>query len=107
MVARMKPFVDLEGASGRSYRFQLWRDGEAHRPIAGNYACVREEGGAIAVLGLGVTTDLSRCREALAKLSPPGGAELYTRLNVSRGAREAEHQDLVARYDPAFVSQEV
>ncbi len=29
-------FVDLIGASGRSYRFRVW-PGPAHPPIAGNY----------------------------------------------------------------------
>lgn len=103
----MKTFVDLEGASGRAYRFRLWREGEPHQPIAGNYAYLGASDHGLEVLGIGATNDLSAARQPLARLKRLGVAHVYTRLNVPRGARETEHQDLVARYHPQFVGDDV
>jgi len=102
----MLPFIDLEGASGRIYRFRLWREGEAHQPIAGNYAYVRQASSGMEILGLGATNDLSAARQPLKGRKQLEGAAIYTRLNVPRGARENEHQDLVAHHKPAFVGVE-
>ena len=95
----MKDFVDLTGASGTTYRFRRAPDGQPHVPIAGNYAWLRAERDGVRVVALGVTSDLSRPAEA-----PPEGARdagLYTRLNVARAVREAEHVDLAASYGQA------
>lgn len=101
----MREFVDLRGASGSLYRFRLWPEGGAHPPIAGNYIVLREDEGGVKVLLAGVTSDLSQAafesRKALAK--DPAG-RLYTRLNVARAVRTAEHEDIVAEYKPATVS---
>jgi hypothetical protein len=98
----MREFVDLLGASGTFYRFRLWPEGGAHPPIAGNYVVAREEASELKVLLAGVTADLSQAateaRKALAK-SPD--ARVYTRLNVARAVRVAEHDDIVAAYKPA------
>ncbi|MCR5879442.1 hypothetical protein [Phenylobacterium sp. J367] len=48
---------------------------------------------------VGLTNDLSSVGRR-----PPGGqrgARLFTRLNVARSVREAEHQDLAARHPTA------
>lgn len=95
----MKEFVDLSGASGASYRFRRIADGEPHQRIAGNYALLKAHRGSFQVRFVGATNDLSQARTKC----PPEllkGAHLYTRLNVSRAAREAEHQDLLAKYGP-------
>jgi hypothetical protein len=98
----MREFVDLRGASGNLYRFRLWPEGGAHPPIAGNYIVLREDGDDVKVLLAGVTSDLSQaaneCRKLLAK---DAEARLYTRLNVARALRSAEHDDIVAAYRPA------
>ena len=98
----MRDFVDLRGASGSFYRFRLWPEGGAHPPIAGNYIVARDEPAALKVVLAGVTADLSQaaleCRKALAK-DPQ--ARLYTRLNVARAQRVAEHDDIVAEHKPA------
>jgi hypothetical protein len=94
----MKDFIDLEGVSGAKYRFRLWPEGAPHQPIAGNYACVREDAGGFTVLMVGETLDLSRVRHDLPKRLREGGVGVYTRLNVSRAIRTAEHEDIAPRY---------
>ena len=101
----MKEFVDLRGASGTLYRFRLWPEGGAHPPIAGNYIVLREEENDLKVLLAGITSDLSQaaaeCRRTLTK---DPAARLYTRLNVARAVRAAEHEDIVAEHNPAVMS---
>lgn len=99
-------FLDLEGASGRTYRFKVWQPEEPHHPMAGNYAFVADGDGDVRVLGIGATTNLSRAREPLTQVKRLAGSAVYTRLNVPRGTREAEHLDLVARYKPGFVGDD-
>jgi hypothetical protein len=101
----MREFVDLRGASGTFYRFRLWPEGGAHPPIAGNYILLREEADVLKVLLAGITSDLSQAvaesRKAVAKTPD---ARLYTRLNVARAVRTAEHEDIVAEHKPAVLS---
>jgi hypothetical protein len=98
----MRDFVDLRGASGTFYRFRLWPEGGAHPPIAGNYIVVREEATDLKVLLAGVTGDLSQAAaESRKAVSKAPGARVYTRLNVARAVRIAEHDDIVAAYKPA------
>ena len=96
----MNAIIDLAGASGVAYRFRLWPEGSAHTPTAGNYACVRLKAGRIEVLGVGDTLDLSRLREQLPKWVREGDVAIYTRLNVARATRTAEHEDLIAVHGP-------
>jgi hypothetical protein len=97
----MKAFIDLEGASGATYRFRLWEAGAPHQPIAGNYVCVRSEGDTYAIVSVGETMDLSRLREGLSKRVRETTTHVYTRLNVARAIRCAEHEDLSARHGGA------
>lgn len=83
-------FIDIPGSSGTAYRFRRWPRSGAHPSIAGNFAVVVERTGA--VLAVGVVDDLSRVREQLETLPP--GATLFTRFNVARRLREAEHADI-------------
>lgn len=99
----MKDFVDLRGASGAEYRFRIWPEGAAHVPTAGNYVCLREEADGFAVLLVGVTTDLSRARDALASVAQQGATHVFTRLNVARAVRTAEHLDLAAAHEDALI----
>lgn len=93
----MKDFIDFQGASGASYRFRLWPEGAPHQPIAGNYVCVRASGDGFAVVSVGETLDLSGLRQALPKRVREATTHIYTRLNVARAVRTAEHEDLLAR----------
>ena len=97
----MREFIDLQGASGATYRFRLWPDGAAHQPIAGNYICVRADGDAYQVLSVGESLDLSQVREKLPKRLKETATSVYTRLNVARAIRCAEHEDLLARHGSA------
>lgn len=87
-------FVDLQGASGQTYRFRKWPPTGHHLPIAGNYALVltrtRE------VVALGLVDNLAELRRELGDLAT--GVAIYTRLNVSRALREADHLDLAAAH---------
>jgi hypothetical protein len=102
----MQDFIDLEGASGASYRFRRRPDGAPHLPTAGNYVIVQETAQGLKVVTVGVSLDLAQVR-------PPGPARagrrqthLFTRLNISRAVRSTEHEDVVASYRPAKVVAE-
>jgi hypothetical protein len=90
-------FIDIPGASGTAYRFRRWPGSEAHPPIADNFALVAER--TRKVVAVGVVDDLSRARQELAAL--PQGITLFTRLNVARRLREAEHADLALKHADA------
>jgi len=95
----VREFVDLQGASGASYRFRLAPGGEVNTPMAGNYACVRDEKASFTVLSVGATNNLSGAATDLKRaVAEHGAAELFTRLNVSASVREAEQQDISAYY---------
>jgi hypothetical protein len=100
----MKEFVDLQGASGAHYRFRLCLEGAPHPGAAGNFAYVREEPKGFSVLALGETNDFSELGSQWPAAKGRGATHLFTRLNVARALREAEHQDLDARYGGAAVS---
>ena len=101
----MKDFVDLRGASGTFYRFRLWPEGGTHPPIAGNYIVLRDEASGLKVLLAGVTSDLSQAAaECRRQRAGEPDARLYTRLNVARAVRTAEHEDIVAEHKPAVMS---
>jgi hypothetical protein len=101
----MNDFIDLKGASGASYRFRLWAEGAAHQPIAGNFALVKEEAEGFSIVGVGETLDLSLLRADLPKAAMRSVTHIYTRLNVARAIRVAEHEDLTARYKPARIKE--
>jgi hypothetical protein len=100
----MQSFIDLEGASGATYRFQRVDD-IAHLPaIAGNFVYVRSDGPKPAVVCCGVCETLLRAREAWPAAQRDHGAEaIYVRKNVSWKVREAEHNDILGRQRPALV----
>lgn len=102
----MQDFIDLQGASGASYRFRRRQEGVLHLPTAGNYVLVQEAGETFKVLTVGTSSDLSVVHTPAAARSGPKPTHLYTRLNVGRAVRSAEHDDLVARYEPAEVITE-
>ncbi len=102
----MPAFLDLNGASGATYRFRLAPGGNVTTPIAGNYACVREDEAGFTVLSIAATNDLSSAtaewKRCVAKY---GATHLYTRLNVSSLVRENEQRDIAAFYKPRLNRQ--
>ncbi|WP_293678630.1 hypothetical protein [uncultured Phenylobacterium sp.] len=95
--------MDLNGASGALYRFRLWPEAAPHLPIAGNYVFLKAGAEGFTVLLVGATNDLSRARHAWGNVSESGATHAFTRLNVARAVRTAEHEDLVANYNPPMV----
>jgi hypothetical protein len=91
-------FIDIRGASGSIYRFRRWPASGVHPPIAGNYALI--SAGTRALATVGVLEDLSRLPTALSEIRK--SAQLFTRLNISRSRREAEHADIALAH-PALV----
>jgi hypothetical protein len=83
-------FIDIRGASGSTYRFRAWPASGAHPPIAGNFVLVATS--TRTLIDLGMLDDLSQAPAVLENRST--GAELFTRFNISRRDREAEHDDL-------------
>ncbi len=100
----MRDLIDVRGASGAVYRFGLVRDGRPLSPIGGNYLYVRDAGDTYEIVhageGQNLTND-SRIRWPDAE-SIYGALHLFTRLNISEGIRQTEHNDIVAAVKPAM-----
>lgn len=94
-------FIDVVGASGAAYRFRRWPGAGRHPPIAGNFVLVADRGRTI--IALAAVEDLSRAPELVAERFK--GAELFTRLNIARRVREAEHADMLAQIPQAELHQ--
>lgn len=90
-------FIDLHGASGQTYRFRAWPVTGAHPPVAGNFAIISAHDRQ--VIAVGILDNLADAPAQAAKHQP--GGQLFTRLNVARAHREADHADLAASYAAA------
>ncbi|MGI8840700.1 MAG: hypothetical protein ACR2F8_07980 [Caulobacteraceae bacterium] len=98
----MRDLIDLKGASGAVYRFNLLRDGRPLSPMGGNFAYVREAGEGYEVILVGEGQNLltdARARWAGA-VAGHGAQHLYTRLNITERVRRHEHDDIVAAARP-------
>ena len=94
--------IDLKGASGQVYRFQLCRESSQLLPVGGNYVLVRDGIDGPRVVYAGESNDLrnglqSKWRQANEEV---GQTWIYTRLNVTERVRQAEQADVAAAYDP-------
>ena len=85
-------FIDLQGASGHTYRFRRWPVDGHHPPIAGAYAVLRLSDRQ--VVALAISDNLAEAGAKFTRLD--SGLEAFTRLNIARSCREAEHADLLA-----------
>lgn len=94
----MQDFIDVQGASGAQYRFRLWPRGAGHLPTAGNYACVRDGPKGPVVVALGESLNLSLLHSELPKSQQGPETHIFTRLNVARATRSAEHADMAAHH---------
>jgi hypothetical protein len=98
----MRDILDLTGASGQVYRFQLCRESEQLMPVGGNFVLVRDGIDGPRVVYAGESNDLrdgsaSKWRQAQDEAGPTW---LYTRLNVSERTRQLEQADVEAAYTP-------
>jgi hypothetical protein len=56
---------------------------------------------------VGATNDLSQARAQCGKAAAGEGLDIFTRLNVARSVRMAEHEDLAGRHSAARVIEGV
>ena len=97
----MQGILDLNGASGATYRFRLIADPGELPATSGNFVYVRWRGAAPQVFCCGAVSTLSSAAERWDEaVRAYGAAGLYIRLNVARAVRDEEHADLVAKHQP-------
>ncbi len=98
----MRDLIDLKGASGAVYRFNLFREGRALSPMGGNFAYVREAGEGYEVVHVGEAQNLLTDARAHwdRAVAEHGVAHLYTRLNITERVRQQEHDDILAAARP-------
>lgn len=97
----MNTWIDIQGASGALYRYQLAENARPRTAVSGTYIYVKA-GQHLEVVYAGETINLSEGSiELWSQASKDYGAtHLYTRLNVAGAAREAELADLLATGEP-------
>lgn len=96
----MKPYIDLQGASGAVYRYKLAEDRDPRTTIAGNFVFLDATG---TVVYAGEANNLHGAANRFPEAAMKHKAEyLYTRLNVSGASRSDELQDILAALNPAM-----
>lgn len=96
----MKPYIDLQGASGAVYRYKLAEDRDPRTTIAGNFVFVDAAG---SIVYAGEANNLHGAGSRFPEAALKHKAEyLYTRLNVSGASRSDELQDILAAAKPAM-----
>lgn len=100
----MQHFIDLEGASGATYRFHRVDDLSSLPAIAGNFAYVKGDGPKPVVVCCGTDETLlnAGARWPAAQQAHQATA-LYVRRNVSWKVRAHEHDDIVKKHQPPLV----
>ena len=100
----MRDLLDVKGASGATYRFNLFRDGRPLSPMGGNFIYVRETENSHEIIFVGEGQNLltdahRRWSEAVAM---HGALHLFTRLNITERTRQQEHVDIADAVRPAM-----
>ena len=99
----MRDFIDVHGASGAVYRFNLLREGHPLSPMGGNFLYVREKTGGYEIIHVGEGQSLladARTQWDQA-VKTHAVTHLFSRLNVSERMRRQEHEDISRRLSPA------
>ena len=97
----MQDHLDLQGASGASYRFRLIAGPDQLPATSGNFVYVRWLGATPQVFCCGVIDSLSAAFGSWDEaIRTYGALSVYIRLNVARARRDEEHADLVEKYRP-------
>jgi len=100
----MQSFIDLEGASGATYRFHRIDDLALLPAIAGNYAYVQEDGPKPLVVCCGTDdTLLKAAANWPAAQKSHQATAIYIRRNISWRVRASEHADIVSKHQPTLV----
>ena len=101
----MQNFIDLEGASGATYRFQRVDDLSKLPAIAGNFVYVQDDGPKPVVVCCGADETLLRAASRWTAARQSHGAKvIYVRKNVSWKVRASEHNDIVERHRPPLIA---
>jgi hypothetical protein len=101
----MQSFIDLEGASGATYRFQRVDDLSNLPAIAGNFAYVQGEGPKPVLVCCGTDETLLKAANRWPAAQQSHQATgIYVRKNVSWKVRAYEHEDLVKKHRPPLVA---
>ncbi len=107
----MRDLIDVRGASGALYRFNLVGDSRPLSPMGGNYLYVREDGDGYEIVHVGEAENLlAAARNDWAEAAQTRGAgHLFTRLNISERVRQHEHEDIIraASAPPAPSANEI
>lgn len=100
----MQNFIDLQGASGATYRFQRVEDLSELPAIAGNFVYVLGDGPKPTVVCCGAEDTLLKAANRWQSAQQSHGAKaIYVRKNVSWKVRASEHEDIVGQYHPPLV----
>ena len=104
----MRDLIDMKGASGRTYRFMLIRDGRPLSPMGGNYMYTVMDGDVLKVLYVGESQNLLKDARDLwgEAVQMHGAVSLYSRLNISERIRKTEHEDLMDALNPPMNAAE-
>ncbi|MBA3810559.1 MAG: hypothetical protein H0X27_02725 [Caulobacteraceae bacterium] len=98
----MRDIIDVRGASGAVYRFNLLREGRPLSPMGGNFLYAREAGERYEVVHVGECQNLLTGARALwnEAVRDHGATHLFTRLNITERVRAQEHADIVEAVRP-------
>jgi hypothetical protein len=103
----MRDIIDVRGASGVTYRFTRFRDGNPLSAMGGNFIYARpgataDGDGAPEVAYAGEAQNLLTDARRLWDLAVAehGVTDLFTRLNISERTRRHEHADILAALRP-------
>ncbi|HEY1750621.1 MAG TPA: hypothetical protein VGG29_05125 [Caulobacteraceae bacterium] len=98
----MQDHLDINGASGVTYRFMRLKDGRPLSPMGGNYLYVRFTGERVEVICAGEVQNLLKdARERWAEAQERYQvSELFSRLNISERVRQLELADIVEANHP-------
>lgn len=104
----MRDLIDVKGASGAVYRFNLLREGRPLSPMGGNFLYVREDGDAYEIIYVGEAQNLlTGAREHWAEaVRTYGAAHLFTRLNVTERVRRHEYLDIAEAAAPPMAASD-
>lgn len=94
--------IDIEGASGSSYRFKRETDASALSG-SGNFIIISDKHKPTVVCS-GTTADLSMALRFWREMPDHEiSTSFYTRRNVTKAMRQAEHDDICLKHAPEMV----
>jgi uncharacterized protein YecE (DUF72 family) len=101
----VQEYLDLQGASGATFRFRLIADPDQLPATSGNFVYVRWRGATPQVFCCGAVDSLSAALQSWDEaVRTYGASDVYVRLNVARSVRDEQLADLVEKYRPPMAS---